>query len=32
MFKGSSILIAGGTGPFGHTFMPMTLKKYNPKK
>ena len=32
MLKGSSILITGGTGSFGHTFLPMTLKKYNPKK
>jgi UDP-N-acetylglucosamine 4,6-dehydratase/5-epimerase len=28
----SNILITGGTGSFGHTFIPMTLKKYNPKK
>lgn len=27
----SSILITGGTGSFGNTFVPMTLKKYNPK-
>ena len=32
MLKNSSILITGGTGSFGHTFIPMTLKKYNPKK
>jgi UDP-N-acetylglucosamine 4,6-dehydratase (inverting) len=32
MFKNSSILITGGTGSFGHAFVPMTLKKYNPKK
>lgn len=32
MFKNSSILITGGTGSFGHAFIPMTLKKYNPKK
>ena len=32
MLKNSSILITGGTGSFGHTFVPMTLKKYNPKK
>jgi UDP-N-acetylglucosamine 4,6-dehydratase/5-epimerase len=32
MLKGSSILITGGTGSFGHTFIPMTLEKYNPKK
>ncbi len=28
----SSILITGGTGSFGHTFVPMTLKKYNPRR
>jgi len=28
----SSILITGGTGSFGKTFIPMTLKKYNPKR
>jgi len=32
MLKNSTILITGGTGSFGHTFIPMTLKKYNPKK
>ena len=32
MLKNSSILITGGTGSFGHTFIPMTLKKYSPKK
>jgi len=32
MLSNSSILITGGTGSFGHTFVPMTLKKYNPKK
>ena len=32
MLKNSSILITGGTGSFGNTFVPMTLKKYNPKK
>ena len=32
MLENSSILITGGTGSFGHTFIPMTLKKYNPKK
>ena len=30
--KNSKILITGGTGSFGHAFVPMTLKKYNPKK
>ena len=32
MLNGSSILVTGGTGSFGHTFIPMTLQKYNPKK
>ena len=32
MLRNSSILITGGTGSFGHTFIPMTLEKYNPKK
>ena len=32
LLKNSTILITGGTGSFGHTFIPMTLKKYNPKK
>ena len=32
MFKNSSILVTGGTGSFGHTFIPMTLEKYNPTK
>lgn len=32
MLSGKSILITGGTGSFGHTFVPMTLAKYNPKK
>jgi len=32
MLKNSSILITGGTGSFGHAFIPMTLEKYNPKK
>jgi hypothetical protein len=27
-----SILITGGTGSFGNTFVPMTLEKYNPKR
>jgi UDP-N-acetylglucosamine 4,6-dehydratase (inverting) len=30
MLTGKSILITGGTGSFGKTFVPMTLKKYNP--
>jgi len=32
MLQGSSILITGGTGSFGHTFVPMTLAKYNPRR
>ena len=32
MKNNSTILITGGTGSFGHTFIPMTLEKYNPKK
>ena len=32
MLTNKSILITGGTGSFGHTFIPMTLKKYNPKQ
>jgi UDP-N-acetylglucosamine 4,6-dehydratase len=32
MLKNSSILITGGTGSFGKTFVPMTLAKYNPRR
>ncbi|MCX5871346.1 MAG: UDP-N-acetylglucosamine 4,6-dehydratase (inverting) [Deltaproteobacteria bacterium] len=32
MLAGKSILITGGTGSFGHTFVPMTLAKYNPRR
>jgi UDP-N-acetylglucosamine 4,6-dehydratase len=32
MLNNSSILITGGTGSFGHAFVPMTLKKYNPRR
>ena len=32
MLKNSTILITGGTGSFGNTFVPLTLEKYNPKK
>ena len=32
MLEGSTILVTGGTGSFGNTFVPMTLEKYNPKK
>lgn len=30
--KNKTILITGGTGSFGHKFVPMTLEKYDPKK
>ena len=32
MLKNSSILITGGTGSFGHSFVSLTLKKFNPKR
>ena len=32
MLTNSSILITGGTGSFGHTFVPMILEKYNPRR
>ena len=32
MLTNSAILITGGTGSFGHAFVPMTLEKYNPKR
>jgi UDP-N-acetylglucosamine 4,6-dehydratase len=32
MLTNSSVLITGGTGSFGHTFVPMTLAKYNPRR
>lgn len=32
MLANASILITGGTGSFGNTFVPMTLAKYNPKR
>lgn len=32
MLTNSTILVTGGTGSFGNTFIPMTLEKYNPKK
>jgi len=32
MLTNASILITGGTGSFGNTFVPMTLEKYNPKR
>ena len=32
MLTNSNILITGGTGSFGHAFVRMTLKKYNPNR
>ena len=32
MLKNSSILVTGGTGSFGNSFVSLTLKKYNPKR
>lgn len=32
MLTNSSILVTGGTGSFGHTFVTMTLAKYNPRR
>ncbi|MDT8375574.1 MAG: UDP-N-acetylglucosamine 4,6-dehydratase (inverting) [Mariprofundaceae bacterium] len=32
MFNEKTILITGGTGSFGHTFVPMTLERCSPKK
>ena len=32
MLNGKSFLITGGTGSFGHAFVPMTLAKYNPHR
>ena len=32
MLNDKSILITGGTGSFGHFFVPMTLAKYNPRR
>jgi UDP-N-acetylglucosamine 4,6-dehydratase (inverting) len=32
MLNNASILITGGTGSFGQTFVPMTLAKYNPRR
>ena len=32
MLSNKTILITGGTGSFGNTFVPMTLAKFNPKK
>ena len=32
MFNDASILVTGGTGSFGHTFVPMTLARFNPRR
>lgn len=32
MLTNATILVTGGTGSFGHAFVPMTLTRYNPKK
>lgn len=32
MLENSTILITGGTGSFGSTFLPLTLQRYKPKK
>lgn len=32
MLSNSTILITGGTGSFGHAFVPMSLRRCNPKK
>lgn len=32
MLSDKTILVTGGTGSFGHKFIPMTLAKYNPRK
>ena len=32
MLHGSSILVTGGTGSFGHAFVAMTLAKYDPER
>ena len=32
MKTASNILVTGGTGSFGHSFVPMTLAKYKPKR
>lgn len=32
MFNDKSILITGGTGSFGHTFVPMLLGRFNPRR
>lgn len=32
MLHNRTVLVTGGTGSFGNTFVPLTLAKYNPKK
>lgn len=32
MLTGASVLITGGTGSFGHAFVPMTLERFNPRR
>jgi UDP-N-acetylglucosamine 4,6-dehydratase (inverting) len=32
MFNGKTILLTGGTGSFGHSFVPMTLARFDPRK
>lgn len=32
MLSNSTILVTGGTGSFGHAFVPLTLARYNPRK
>lgn len=32
MLTGATILVTGGTGSFGHAFVPMTLERFNPRK
>ncbi|MEO0859536.1 MAG: UDP-N-acetylglucosamine 4,6-dehydratase (inverting) [Pseudomonadota bacterium] len=32
MFDNASVLVTGGTGSFGHMFVPMTLARHNPSK
>ncbi len=32
MFNNKSILVTGGTGSFGHAFISMTLRKFNPER
>ena len=32
MLHNSSILVTGGTGSFGHSFVSLTLKRYRPNR